>query len=189
MAGDAAPLCWFNDVPGVHIPILPSQSSRRQDQPCSICQRYTLPINIPFPCCLQSPGVRAVSRGEGGSSTGSSAAVPPAAVPGSDWPPARQQMRDLVFRWRGRPRPCSVSSGNAAARVSPRRGLPGEHQDRGRPSSGYAHLQKALTKWKGAALEDGFQGGTGSPSKLSRQLWCRMGGSRAAQETFSLRMG
>lgn len=68
-------------------------------------------------------------------------------------------------------------------------GLPREHQDRGRLSPGYAHLQKVLPKWKGVALEDGFQGGTGSPSKLSRQLRCRTGRNRATQETFSLWMG
>lgn len=72
MAGDATPLRRCNDAPGAYIPILPSRSLSRQS---SFCYRCTLPINIPFPRCLRSP--RAVSRGEGGSSTGSSAAVPP----------------------------------------------------------------------------------------------------------------
>lgn len=43
--------------------------------------------------------------------------------------------------------------------------------------------------WKGAALGDGFQGGTGSSSKLSRQLRCRMTMSCAARETCSLGIG
>lgn len=65
-----------------------------------------------------------------------------------------------------------VSSGNAGAQLSPRKGLPGERRDRGRPSSGYAHLQTALPTWTGAALGDGFQGCLGKP--------CRMGRSCAA---------
>lgn len=59
-------------------------------------------------------------------------------------------MPDSVFRCCGRPRASSVSSGNTTARVSPRKGLPGEHRGR--------HSQEMPMCGKRSRMEGGGSG-------------------------------
>lgn len=107
---------------------------------------------------------------------------------GPDRPPARQQMPHSVFQCCGRPHSSSVYSGNTTARVSLGKGLPGEHWGRGRHSQ---EMPKCRTRsrMEGGGSGRCFQGGTSSPSKLSRQLWGGMDVSCAAPGTSSLGIG